>query len=181
MSIGAAAMLLLLTPTSAEWYPPPPRYITYQLGGVDVRTAVTSSEDRYIIDKKRKYCLSISHGPSSQVQLLLTRVKILISTGDLDLKRDRRIITERTIKPMGNERGIHIGDKPSKVLRILGLPTEHDEFADGDPERTGNGMFLFHYPGARLNGWSYEAYYDFKNGRLQAISIAIARAPDVAG
>jgi len=158
-----------------------PRYLSFRIANLDIRTLTTkSSISKYIFDHKKHFGLRIDHseGLNESMQMLLMGERELIASDAVGKKNH---VVYAQLSPLGTDRGINIGDGPQKVLRILGLPTSHDNSTDGDPERTGEGTYLYYYPGGRLNGWSYEAWYSFKHKRLDSISIAMQRGNEVAG
>jgi len=189
-----SSLVLFLPSLSAHARSAVPRYISYRIGSVDIRSVASErvtaeTENQFIIDPKTKYCLYTNHqGPAVQIELMSHEA--LMDNSDenragyfygLAIKGNSKSVHRRPIVPLGTDLGVRIGSSPKAVLGALGLPTSHDDSLDGDPERTGSGTYRYYYPGGQLDGWSYEAWYEFKHGKLEMISISMQKGNEVAG
>ncbi|RYX85043.1 hypothetical protein EON83_07290 [bacterium] len=145
---------------------PVPRFVTYNLGGVHLISDhkwPKGNEFSGLYDGKQNYSLHDGDGPdgcehiltlSSGFNWAVSREEVRDEFPDVPLK----LVTGR---------GVRIGDTPQKVKEKIGQPTS---------TRSSNKNWLqyaYIYRGKRL----YQAYYDFKNGRLSDIMFREARPP----
>jgi hypothetical protein len=155
------------------WAPAPPRFITYGLGGRDIRKVKGSDELTAINDKKKGYYLVTETDGKEAYSLLLIKPR--------ELKDDPRV-TEGELKlragtlTLSTAHGVKIGDSERDVIRKLGKPT------DRDPDAALGELTLFYnYIHGRIYGWSYASWYSFRKGKVAAILISFQKGNEVAG
>jgi len=150
-----------------------PKFVTYTLAGVDMRSLKNTQDFEVMYDAKREYFLIPEISEGKYRSLLLIRPKDMYDDPAEGFKPNR-IVTKR-LRSLSNEKGVSIGDTERSVVRKLGKPSRRED-------RDNGGVLLYYlYEGGRIYGWSYSCWYELKRGRVSAIRLDLQKGSVMAG
>ena len=154
------------TPAYQPQSGPPPRFVTYNLAGVNL---LSPGKFGGKCDLKNDYCVIAADGPD--------RCELTLELSLSQEYRRRFSVTPEEMKqkfknvhlPLVTGRGVRIGDTPRKVRERIGEPTEKK----AQDLVTINYRYIY-----RGKNRLYSADYRFYQGKLVSIGFRDERAPD---
>jgi hypothetical protein len=135
-----------------------PRFVTFTLAGVNLKSIKQSENETAVIDQKKRYCLSKQTHSKNYYNLLLMPTRELKRNKD---SYENRRVSKSKLASLRTGHGISIGSSISQVIEKIGKPSDSE---------TRNGEITYYYRG-KFKGWRHHAWYHFAQGRLHSIMI----------